>query len=315
MLKTIGKGLGVGLAAVGRPAYLNAGRAGDLGEDRSVDALRRRTADVLDAAYAGDIRYIDTARSYGRAEEFLADWLASRPEVTDVVIASKWGYTYVGEWRLDSSVHEVKEHSLATFERQLAETRGFLGDRLAVYQIHSLTPESPALDDKALHEALAHLRDLGVRIGFSTSGPKQADAIRRALEIQAGGEPLFTIVQSTWNLLEPSAGPALADAADAGAEIVVKECLANGRLASAGANEAPQAREAAQKLGLPLEQLAFALALAQPWVSRVLTGAVTTAQIASNLQAAALSIPADAAAGLAEPPADYWAARSARAWA
>ena len=46
-------------------------------------------AEVLDAAYAAGIRYIDAARSYGRAEEFLAAWLAARPDVTDVTIASK----------------------------------------------------------------------------------------------------------------------------------------------------------------------------------------------------------------------------------
>ena len=31
---------------------------------------------VLDEAWAAGVRYFDAARSYGRAEEFLARWLA-----------------------------------------------------------------------------------------------------------------------------------------------------------------------------------------------------------------------------------------------
>src|SRR5688500_5490126 len=84
--------LGLGLAALARPAYITSGRATELGDRRSVDDLRRRAVAVLDAAYDAGIRYVDVARSYGRAEEFLAGWLAGRPDVDDVVVGSKWGY-------------------------------------------------------------------------------------------------------------------------------------------------------------------------------------------------------------------------------
>src|SRR5690349_16041380 len=60
--------LGVGLAALGRPAYITAGRGADLGGHRDVAELRDRTFAVLDAAYAAGLRYVDAARSYGRAE-------------------------------------------------------------------------------------------------------------------------------------------------------------------------------------------------------------------------------------------------------
>ena len=33
---------------------------------------------VLDAAFDAGIRYIDAARSYGRAEDFVASWLRER---------------------------------------------------------------------------------------------------------------------------------------------------------------------------------------------------------------------------------------------
>ncbi|HEY8338570.1 MAG TPA: aldo/keto reductase, partial [Egibacteraceae bacterium] len=94
--------LGLGLAALGRPGYLNLGHADDLGRDRSVEALRARAWEVLDAAWALGVRIVDAARSYGRAEEFLAGWLAARERAPqDLVVSSKWGYTYTAGWRPD----------------------------------------------------------------------------------------------------------------------------------------------------------------------------------------------------------------------
>jgi aryl-alcohol dehydrogenase-like predicted oxidoreductase len=309
--------LGIGLAAVARPAYITSGRSADLGAERSVSDLRARTEAVLDAAYAAGIRYIDVARSYGRAEEFLAGWLGHHPEVDDVEIGSKWGYRYVGGWRLDAPVHEVKDHSLDAFTEQLAETAALLGPRLSVYHVHSATLESGALDDTALHEALGKLRDHGVRVGLSTSGPAQADAVRRAMEIEVGGAPLFTSVQSTWNVLEPSVGPALAEAAAAGARVIVKEPVANGRLTPGAPDAPPRAVALAAELGVPLDQLAIAAALAQPWTWCVLSGAVDPTQVASNAATVGVSLPARVLGELeelAEPPTTYWSARSARAW-
>jgi aryl-alcohol dehydrogenase-like predicted oxidoreductase len=223
----------------------------------------------------------------------------------------------VGEWRLDAPVHEVKDHSLAAFTEQLAETAALLGPRLAVYHVHSATLDTGALDDAALHRALGGLRDRGVRVGLSTSGPDQAAAVRRALDIQVGGAPLFTSVQSTWNVLEPSVGPALAEAADAGVRVIVKEAVANGRLTPGAPDAPPRAVALAAEVGVPLDQLAIAAALAQPWTWCVLSGAVDPAQVASNAAAAGVSLPARVLTelqALAEAPAAYWSARSARAW-
>ena len=313
------KRLGIGLAAVGRPAYITAGRVVDLGADRDVVTFRDRTFAVLDAAYAAGIRYVDAARSYGRAEEFLAGWLGAHPEIDDVVVGSKWGYRYVGEWWMDAPTHEVKDHSLVAFEEQWAQTSALLGERVAVYHVHSATLESGVLDDAAVHRALAGLRAGGVRVGISTSGPGQVEAVRRALEVAVDGEPLFTSFQSTWNVLVPSAGPALAEAAAAGARVIVKEAVANGRLAPGGADTpgAHRVAELADDLGTTADRLATAAALAQPWAWRVLSGAVDPAQVESNAEAADLVVPEAVAAelaDLAEDPQAYWSARSARPW-
>ncbi|MER6571506.1 aldo/keto reductase [Streptomyces sp. NPDC001093] len=307
--------IGLGLAAVGRPGYINLDRDKDLGENRSADSLRTRTHELLDAAYAQGVRYFDVARSYGRSEEFLADWLNTRPDIDDVVIGSKWGYTYTAGWSTDAETHEVKGHSLAAYERQRAETDAVLGDRLDLYQIHSVTPDSPALTDKDLHARLAEAAARGLTIGFSTSGPAQADTIRAALQLTADGEPLFRTVQSTYNVLETSAAAALAEAHDAGLTVIVKEGMANGRLAAPHAPE--MLRTVAEETGLGCDAVALAWILRQPWAGVVLSGAATVAQLVSNLHAPAVDLDVDQLtrlATLAEDPHAYWERRGQLPW-
>ncbi len=308
--------IGLGLAALGRPAYINLGREDHLPRERSPEAMEQRTHQLLDAAYDRGVRYFDTARSYGRAEAFLGSWLRTRGiEPSQVSVGSKWGYTYVADWRMEASVHEVKEHSTQNFQRQIAESQDLLGPLLSLYQIHSATLETGVLEDRAVLSALAGLRDRGTAIGFSVSGPGQGDTIRRALEVEAGGSPLFASVQATWNLLETSAGPALWEAHAAGLGVIIKEGLANGRLAG---DVAPQPlKHAAARFGLSPDALALAAALARPWVNVVLSGAATVAQLASNCNALQVSWTDTLEAelgGLATPPRDYWAHRSGLPW-
>jgi aryl-alcohol dehydrogenase-like predicted oxidoreductase len=301
--------LGLGLAALGRPGYLNLGHGRDLGADRSVEALRARAFEVLDAALERDLRHFDVARSYGRGEEFLGAWLRSR-EPGGVTVSSKWGYVYTADWTVDGDPPEVKHHDVETFRRQLGETHAELGGWLDLYAIHSATPDTGVLEDAAVREALAGLREAGVRIGLSVSGTSQRETVERALEL--GG---FDAVQATWNLHERSVGPALAAAAAAGLAVYVKEALANGRLA--GRAGAPELTAAAGELSTTPDALALAAVLAQPWAGVVLSGAATVETLASNLAARDLTWTAELEERLAplrEDPAEYWDRRSALPW-
>jgi aryl-alcohol dehydrogenase-like predicted oxidoreductase len=303
--------LGLGLAALGRPGYINLGHAGDVG-DTHVEAMERHAHEVLDAAYEGGVRYFDAARSYGRAEAFLSSWLGRRGlSRDDVTVGSKWGYTYTADWRVDVDEHEVKDLSVATLRRQLGETRALIGEHLALYQIHSATLESGVLDDAQVREELTRLRDDGVRIGFTATGPRQAATIEHALEV--GG---FDAVQATWNLHERTATAALAAAHEAGLGVIVKEALANGRLTERGDADG-RLTAAARERGTTPDALALAAVLARPWVDVVLSGAATVDTLRSNI--AALDARWDAQAEeelapLAESPEEYWERRSELAW-
>lgn len=308
--------LGLGLAALGRPAYITTSRRSDLGGDRSVGAMARRCFDVLDAAYAAGVRYIDTARSYGRAEQFLATWLTTRG-FADVTVGSKWGYRYVGAWRMESAVHETKDHSLEAFTAQWAETRATLGDVVALYQVHSATFDTGVLEDPALHRELARLREKGVMPGVTVSGPRQPELIEKALTIDVDGQRLFGSVQATWNVLERSAETALAAAHDDGVGVIVKEALANGRLSEDGdPSTAPSLRAHARTSHLDAATVALAAALSRPWADVVLSGAVTAGQVLAGTRAVSTTTPPGLTdADPAEAPALYWAARADREWA
>ncbi|MGZ0146994.1 aldo/keto reductase [Kribbella sp. WER1] len=295
--------IGLGLAALGRPGYINLGHDQDLPPRRAVEDLRAQTHALLEQAWQAGVRYFDAARSYGLAEEFLGSWLTPERR-SQLTIGSKWGYTYVADWRHDAETHEVKDHTLATFERQWPETLQALGGPPDFYLVHSLTSDSPALEDKRLLDRLRELADTGVRVGLSTSGPRQAETLRKAL---TSGTP-FTAVQATWNVLETSAGAALADAHDAGWFVVVKEAVANGRL-TARAGETPF-NEFATKHGVAPDALAIGAAVAQPWADIVLSGATTPEQLDSNL-AYRVDGPL---LEFVQQPEEYWTERSALPW-
>ncbi len=316
--------IGLGLAALGRPGYINLGHSQDLNQEYNLPAMKMHAHQVLDEAWHLGVRYFDAARSYGRAEEFLGSWLASRnisPE--SVTVGSKWGYTYTAGWKVHAEKHEVKEHSLAVLKRQWRESRANLGEYLRLYQIHSATLQSGVLENNEVLHELARLKnEEKVAIGLTLSGANQAEVLRTALDIKVEGARLFDCVQATWNLLETSTTQALESAHIEGMGILIKEALANGRLTPRNHQEEFRAKytileRQAARFGATVDALSLAAVLAQPWADIVLSGAATVEQIRSNIKALDVHLDQEAQGVLmnfAEPPEVYWEIRSNLAW-
>jgi aryl-alcohol dehydrogenase-like predicted oxidoreductase len=315
--------IGLGLAALGRPGYINLGHRNDLDGTYEVAAMEFHAHEVLDAAFEAGVRYFDLARSYGRAEEFLSSWVRSRGLTPDdVTVGSKWGYTYTANWQVDAETHEVKKHSLDVLKRQWSESQANLGSHLDLYQIHSATLESGVLENKEVLDELARLKEGGTAIGLTVSGPHQRKVIDLATQIRLGDAPLFDAVQATWNLLERSAGPALARASVAGLGVIIKEAVANGRLTDkntspAFAEKISLLKEEAERLHTTVDALALAGVLAEPWVSLVLSGAAKVEHVESNVKALEVAWDEVAASRLEilmECPDAYWETRRTLEW-
>jgi aryl-alcohol dehydrogenase-like predicted oxidoreductase len=142
--------------------------------------------------------------------------------------------------------------------------------------------------------------------------------ILRSLEVEVDGVNPFWSIQATWNVLEPSVGPALEEAHRAGWGVIVKEAVANGRLTRRGPKREGRVLErvaAAHAVGP--DAVAIAAVLAHHWVHVVLAGAVTVEQLRSNISALSVSLSSpelESLSALAEPPEVYWRKRSALPW-
>ncbi len=315
--------LGLGLAALGRPGYINLGHGRDLSGRYAPVDLQDHAHQILDEAWEAGVRYFDVARSYGRGEEFLGTWLQDRkPLHGSLAIGSKWGYTYTAGWQVKALTHEVKEHTLPVLHRQWKESVLNLGQYIGLYQIHSATLESGVLERLEVLQELAKLRNEGTYIGLSLSGAQQNQTLEKALDIQVDGLPLFSVVQATWNILEPSIGPLLAHAHNSGTGIIVKETLANGRLTSRNVHPAfapirKHLEQEAALLDTSLEAFCLAAVLSQPWADVVLSGAATSDQLHNNISS--LQVPPrlldwDYLHSIAESPEEYWQKRSELPW-
>lgn len=318
--------IGLGLAALGRPGYINLGHAGDLDGKHSLNAMRKNAHAVLDAAWELGIRYFDAARSYGRAEEFLGSWIRSRGISPDeITIGSKWGYTYTAAWQIQMPAgveHEVKRHDLPVLRSQYAASMKNLGMHLDLYQIHSASLESGVLENQEVLQFLDRVRQSGIQIGLSASGPQQSETIQKALSINIDGEPLFGSVQATWNLLERSASSALSEASEQGLTVIVKEAVANGRLTTKNQHpEFAEKRRLLQRVAMEnettIDALSLAAALNQPWANIVLSGAANIDHLKSNLVAKTVKWSDSIAEQLdllTESPPEYWTTRSQLVW-
>lgn len=220
--------IGLGLAALGRPEYINIRTDNTI--DKSKESFKNNAFKVLDEAYKLGVRYFDTAPSYGKGESFLQEWNDVNNHL-DVVLGTKWGYTYVANWELGfDGKHEVKEHSIDKLQEQWKISKQMLPN-LKFYQVHSATFDSGILENEVVLNQLFKIKkETGLVIGITTSGPNQADVIATALNIVIEDELLFDSFQVTYNIFEQSTLPVLREVLNYGKKVIIKEALANGRV-------------------------------------------------------------------------------------
>ena len=309
--------LGLGLAALGRPGYINLGHHQNIGPDKSKQTMYFQAEKVLNFAYQSGIQYFDVARVYGASEEFLSKWIRKQNQFNGYV-GSKWGYEYLADWKIDTDVHERKDHSAAFLKQQWVETRLNLGKNIDLYQIHSVTPESNVLNDIEVLNELHKIKKSGIEIGISTSGPIQEETIKKLLEINKV-ENLFTFIQCTINILEQSCQQILIEASESKINIIAKEVFANGRLSAANKEfhqkEILILRNLALDLNLSLEELSLIWAYQQQYINIVLTGAATVEQLQSNIDAISkkgLTLPNLLELGTSKE--SYWQSRKSLKW-
>lgn len=220
--------IGLGTAAIGRPIYINI-RHEKPRVDLSLEEFRKKGVRILDDAYDKGVRFFDASPGYGLAESLLIEWLRQKND-PDIIVATKWGLSYVANFDINAAVHEIKEHSLERLNAQWEFSRKLLPN-LKIYQIHSATLDTGVLDNKAVLQRLHQIKkDYNIIIGITTTGVNQVEILKKAIDIEIENEPLFSSFQSTYNIMEQSILELKEIFLNTNRQLILKESMANGRL-------------------------------------------------------------------------------------
>lgn len=312
--------IGLGLAAIGRPQYINI-RAEGPQDDFSPETFRHQGLEMLDAAYDMGVRFFDASPGYGMAESFLVEWLIGKCDPA-ITVATKWGMRYLAEFNPKATVHEAKEHTRERLDAQWEFSRQLL-PQLKMYQIHSATQDTGVLDNK---EVLRRLYQIGkehnLTIGLSTTGADQVEVLEKAMGIEIEGEPLFGSFQSTYNIMEQSIFRLKTSLEKEGRQLILKESLANGRLIpttsySHNSGLYRELERLARHYGVGPDAVAIRFCMDSFPNAVCLSGAGTAAQLRSNLAAKELSLAyheMELLASYASDPISYWEERKLLPW-
>lgn len=312
--------IGLGLAALGRPEYINV--RSHLDVDKSIEAYRSNAFKVMDFAYENGIRHFDTAASYGKGEQFLLEW-NKKHAYKDVKLSSKWGYSYVANWKIGfKGQHEIKEHSLSKLQEQWRSAQKLL-PALNTYQIHSATFESGVLENIEVLEALQRIKEAtGVKIGLSVSGAYQSEILEAAFGIKVNEKELFDSFQATFNILEQSSFMILKKLMQHKKNVIIKEGLANGRLLENHnylhyKDLYRLLKRFADKYEVGIDAIALRFVMDFLGPQLVLSGASTVRQLKENMLARNFVLNKSELSELksfSSDPNQYWAERSLLLW-
>ena len=168
--------LGLGLIGIGKPW----GSTNPIVPDEADSQL------LLERALSLNVRFFDTAPSYGPSEIRLGHFLAllSPTERRSVTIATKFGE----HWNAEKQAPFV-DHSFDALKRSLDHSLERLG-QIDILQLHKTT--LPALKSPGVSKALEYARSLGIQnVGASVS---DLDSAEHCLS-----NPMISIIQVPFN--------------------------------------------------------------------------------------------------------------------
>lgn len=312
--------IGFGTAAIGRPQYINL-RSSSNSVKFNKEKFSEEGEAILTAAYQKGVRHFDTAPGYGIAEQIIIDWIRKH-QPQNITVSSKWGYSYVANFNHEAKVHEIKEHSLEKLNEQWAKSKQLL-PQLNIYQIHSATLDSGVLDNKSILQRLHEIKQqYKIKIGLSTSGESQNEIIEKALKIRVNKQDLFDSYQVTYNVFDQNLLKIKNLLVNQNKCVIIKEALANGRIFPnrkyknySSTYQILKQLAAKYKVNEDAIALRFCIDTIQP--STVLSGAINSAQLTSNLDALKFELSTleiDQIKALSSEPSFYWEERKLLPW-
>ncbi len=312
--------IGLGTAAIGRPIYINI-RHEKPREDLSLQEFRENGMGILDDAYDNGVRFFDASPGYGLAESLLIEWLGQKND-PDIIVATKWGLSYAADFDINAVVHEIKEHSLEKLNEQWEFSRKLLPN-LKIYQIHSATLETGVLDNIAILQRLHEIKkEYKITIGLTTTGVNQVEVLRKAVNIEIENEPLFSLFQSTYNIMEQSVLQLKENFLNTNRQLILKESMANGRLMPSTSFKGHKSlyryiTKLADKYNVGADAVAIRFCIDSFPDAITLSGASTAEQLESNLAAKTFKLQKEEIELLSTYKIDpilYWGERKQLSW-
>ena len=244
--------LGLGTVKLGRDQGVKYPNGFTIPDDEAARMLLHQARDL-------GINLIDTAPAYGQSEERLGPLLRGQRE--QWVIVSKVGEEFEGgQSRFDFS----GEHTVRSVERSLKRLET---DRIELVLVHSDGNDLHILEQTAVYEALARLKQDGKILGFGFSGKTVAGGVK-ALE---QGDCAMV----TYNLNEQAERAVVDYAAAHGKAILVKKALASGHACLTGVDPV---------------RASFELLFGRPGVTSAIVGTINPLHLAHNVATAAAVI-------------------------
>lgn len=284
---------------------------------------------ILDAAWDGGIRFLDTADVYpvpmrldtaGESEALLGRWMAARNNRHDLVLATK---AYFPTGRLPIHRGNSRLHLVAACEASLKRLRT---DRVELYLCHGWDPSVPI--EETLR-ALEGLKQDGKVLYTALSNARAHEIAGTLVEAARLGLPGFDGLQPRYNLFQREAEESLFPLAQRfGLGVMVYNPIAGGLLSgkhqpgsppAAGTRfalpaigevyrrrywderllqEAVRLRDEAKRAGLSLVTAAVAWVLRNPIVTSAIVGASRPEQLADHLRAVETTLPPELEATL-----------------